>query len=67
MYILNIASAIKKMLVNEIIDFIIEIYYKRILFSKENIYSVKHQTKDLILLATKLTEKIPDLRNANNT
>ena len=67
MYILNIASAIKKMLVNEIIDFIIEIYYKRILFSKENIYSVKHQTKDLRLLATKLTEKIPDLRNANNT
>ena len=67
MYILNIASAIKKMLVNEIIDFIIEIYYKRILFSKENIYSVKHQTKDLQLLATKLTEKIPDLRNANNT
>ena len=38
MHILNIARAIKKMLVNEIRDFIFESYYKRIGFSKENSY-----------------------------
>ena len=46
MYILNIASAIKKMTVNEIRDFIFESYYKRIGFSKENShYSMKYQKK----------------------
>ena len=55
MYILNIASAIKKMSVNEIKDFSFENYYKQIGFSKENCYySMKHQKKQ-ILLATKLT------------
>ena len=38
MYILNIASAIKKMSVNEIRDFYFENYYNRIVFSKENSY-----------------------------
>ena len=38
MYILNIASAIKKLSVNEIRVFIFENYYKRIRFSKENRY-----------------------------
>ena len=35
-YILNIASAMKKMSVNEIRDFIFENYYEQIGFSKEN-------------------------------
>ena len=35
MYILNIASPIKKMSVNEIRDFIFENYYKQIGFSKK--------------------------------
>ena len=65
MYVLNIASAIKKMSLNEIRDFIFQNYYKRIRFSKENSYfSIKNQEKDLQLFAIKLTEKIPDPRNA---
>ena len=66
MYILNIANAIKKMTVNEIRDYIFKIYYKRIGFSKEtSYYSVKRQkNKDLQLFVTKLTEKVPDPRNA---
>ena len=44
MYILNIASAIKKMTVNELRDFIFENYYRRIGFSKENsYYLMKHK------------------------
>ena len=38
MYILNIASAIKKMAVNEIRDFSFNNYYKRIEFVKEKSY-----------------------------
>ena len=38
MYILNISSAIKRMTINEIRDFIFESYYKRTGFSKENSY-----------------------------
>ena len=67
MYILNIARAIKMMSVNEIKDFIFETYYKRIRFSKENsYYSMKHlrKKKDLLFLANKLMETIPDPRNA---
>ena len=46
MYILNIASTIKKIQVNEIRDSIFEDYYKRIGFSKENsYYLMKHQGK----------------------
>ena len=46
MYILSIASAIKKISVNEIRDIIFENYYKRIEFSNKNsYYSMKHQKK----------------------
>ena len=46
MYILSIASAIKKMSVNETRDFIVENCYKRIGFSKENsYYSMKRLKK----------------------
>ena len=64
MYILNIARAMKKMSVNEIRDFFFE-YYKRIGFSEENsYYSIKRlQKKNLLLLANKLTGKIPDPHN----
>ena len=66
MYILNIARAIKDMNVNEIRDFILENYYKRIGFSIENsYYSIKRlKREDLLLLVTKLTDKKPDPRNA---
>ena len=40
MYILNIVKRIKKISVNDIIDFIFENYYKRIGFSKETSYYV---------------------------
>ena len=54
------------MSVKEIRDFIFENFYKRIGISKESSsYSMKClQKKDLLLLATKLTEKIPDPCNA---
>ena len=49
MYILNIASAVKKISANGIRDFIFENYYKRIGFSKENsYYSMKHFKKKKI-------------------
>ena len=53
------------MSVNEIRDFIFENYYKRIGFSKEtSYYSMKRlKKKDLLLLANKFIEKIPDPRN----
>ena len=59
MFILNIASAIRKIAVNELRDSIFENYYKQIGFSEENsYYTRKHQEKkDLQLIATKLTEK----------
>ena len=50
------------MSVNEIRDFIFEKYYKRIRFSKET-HSIKPLKKDLLLLANKLIEKIPDPPN----
>ena len=53
------------MSVNEIGDFIFKNYYMKIGFSKENsYYSMKRLKKDLLLLANKLIEKIPDLPNA---
>ena len=53
MYILNIASTIKKMPANKIRDFIFENYYKQIGYFKENsYYSMKHLKKDLQLFAT---------------
>ena len=59
MFILNIASAIRKIAVNELRDSIFENYYKQIGFSEENsYYTRRHQEKkDLQLIATKLTEK----------
>ena len=66
MYTQNIVKAIKKMPVNDIRDFIFENSYKRIGFSKENSYcSMKFlKRKDLLLLANKLIERVPDPRNA---
>ena len=66
MYTLNIVRAIKKMSINEIRDFIFENYYKQIGFSKESsYYSVKRLKRtDLVLLANKLIEKVPDPQNA---
>ena len=66
MYILNIVKATEKMSINEIEDFILKNYYKRIGFSKENTcYSVKRlKRKDLLLLVNKLIEKVLNLRNA---
>ena len=54
----------KKMTAIKIRDFIFENYY-RVVFSKENsYYLMKHQKKYRELFGTKLTEKIPDPRNA---
>ena len=66
MHILNISRAIKNISVNEIRDFISENYCKRIGFSKENSYYVmkRLKEKDLLLLANKLIEQIPDPYNA---
>ena len=54
------------MSVNDIRDFIFKNYYKRIGFLKEGrYYSMKRlKRKDLLLLANKLIEKVPDPRNA---
>ena len=57
------------MTIKELKDFIFENYYnyyRRIRFPKENsYYSMKHQKKkDLLLLPTKLIEKIPNASNA---
>ena len=51
MYTLNITKAIKKISVNDIIDFIYENYYKQIGFSKEDCYrSLKRLKKEDLLL-----------------
>ena len=54
------------MAVNELGYIIFENYYKRIGFAKERSYysSKRLKRKDLLLLATKLIEKIPDPHNA---
>ena len=53
------------MSVNEIIDFIFENNYKQIWFVKEKSYIHWNVwKKDLLLLATKLIEKIPNRHNA---
>ena len=66
MYTLNIVKAIKKMSFNNNRDFIFENYCERIGFSQEeSYYSMKRlKTKDLLLLANKLMEKVPDPCNA---
>ena len=66
MYILNIASAIKKkkMSVNEIRYLISEKYYKHIEFSKENsCYSIKH-LNIFFFLQLKYLNKIAGPSNA---
>ena len=64
MYILNFVSAIKKMTIKELKNFIYENYDRRIGFPVENSYcSMKQKKKDLLLLATKSIEKIPDATN----
>ena len=46
MHILNFPSAIKKITIYELKDFLFEIYYGRIAFSKENrYYLMKYQGK----------------------
>ena len=46
MYILNIASAIEMMTLNELRDSIYKNYYKKVWFNKENsYYSMKHQQR----------------------
>ena len=52
----------KKMPFNEIENFIFENYHKRIGFSKENSYYLLKllKKKELLFLASKLIEKIPD-------
>ena len=48
MYIINIASTIKRMSVNEIRDFTFENYYKQIGLSKKNSnYSMKHHERKI--------------------
>ena len=57
------------MSVNEIRNFIFENYYKRIGFSLESSYysvNLLKKKKDLLLLATKSTEKIPDSYNTKS-
>ena len=63
---LVIVRTIKKMSANEIRDFIFKNYYKRVGVFKENShYSMKRlKKKDLLLLANKLIEKIPDPQNS---
>ena len=55
MYILNIPSSIKKMIIKELTDFITENYYRQMKYERK---------KDSLLLATKLKEKLPDATNA---
>ena len=58
MYVLDIASAIKKIPVNEIRDFIFENYYKRTDISKENsYYSMKHQEKNILNVCNQIKRK----------
>ena len=57
MYFLNINSAIKKMSVNEIRDFIFENCYKQIGFHKQLLFNEKKYPQ---LFSTKLTENISD-------
>ena len=70
MHILSNANAMKKMSFNQTRDFIFESCYKKFEFFKENSYfqwnvwKKKKKKKGLLLLATKLTVKLPDPRNA---
>ena len=53
------------MAIKKLKDLIYENYNRQIASLKENSsFSTKHQKKDLLLLANKLIEKIPDVTNA---
>ena len=54
MYILNIASTIKKISVTESRDFIFEIYYKRVRFSRENRHYLQKRLKTKIFCCLQL-------------
>ena len=65
MYILNVVSAIKKMTVNELRDFIFENYYKRIGFVKESShYSMKRLKRKDVVAFNQINRKIADPRKA---
>ena len=79
MYDLNIASAIKKMTINELRYFIFESYYKRIGFARENnykcigfarensyyslLFNETSEEKGFIIVCDKSNKKIPDPSN----
>ena len=64
MYVLNISSAIKTISVNEMRDFILETILNELDFLRKTvIIQRKVRKKDLLLLATKLIEKLPDPHN----
>ena len=60
MYILNIASAIKKMSVNELRDFTFGNYNKPIGFGFAHVLFNETFEKKCLLLVNKSTEKVPD-------
>ena len=64
----NILSAIKKIEIKELRDFIYENYCRQIGFTNENsFYSMKRQKKDLLSFVTKLIEKYLILVTLTNT
>ena len=65
MHILNIASAIKKMTVHELRNFIFENYYKRNGFVKESsYYSIKRLKKRFAIACDQIDRKVVDPTNA---
>ena len=61
MYVLDIASAIKKIPVNEIRDFIFEDYYKELIFLRKTVIIQWNIRKKIFkMFAIKLKEKIPN-------
>ena len=59
--IINVASAIKRISVNEIRDFVFENYYKQIRFSKKTViiqWNISNRCKYILLFVYKLKEKI---------
>ena len=64
MHILNIASAIKKMTVHELRNFIFENYYKRTGFVKESsYYSIKRLKKRFAIACDQIDRKVVDPSN----
>ena len=69
MNILNTARAIKRMSANEIRYFILETIINKLDFPNKNLLfnETLQKKKDLLLLAIKLIEKIPDPCNAEKS